>query len=74
MHTIVFRAGGLCVCGYEQRRAMGEEQSLNPFERLGRTVEFWRRATGIYLGYKVTQVRRRALSESSAPHVQPSRG
>lgn len=36
---------------------MGEEQSLNQLDRLGRTVEFWRRATGIYLGYKVTQVR-----------------
>jgi hypothetical protein len=41
--------------GEAMGEAMGER--LNPLERLGRTVEFWRRATRIYLGYKVTQVR-----------------
>lgn len=36
-------------------------QAGSPLQTLGRTAEFWRRASGIYLGYKGAQVRAAVL-------------
>lgn len=39
----------------------GEDGELSMIDNVGRTADFWGRATSIYLGYKLTQARALAL-------------